>query len=90
MKKTKTFKIGEYAVGGIVVANINKSIVEVQFKDWNTKEVITECKIDGSKFNSRNELLDFLNENTSSYYADKIVEWIDSFKLAFPLNNNFV
>ena len=84
--KTKTFKIGEYAVGGIVTVSISKAgIIHIEFKDWNTKEVVEKASINGTIPNSRPQLLEYLNIYTSSYYADKIVEWIDSHNLTFKL-----
>jgi hypothetical protein len=66
----KTYKVGEYAVGGIVTISFKNDIFKIQFKDWNTKKVllekITKDKVEGEIF---------LEENSTSYYADKIINF---------------
>lgn len=71
---TKTFKIGEYAVGGIikVVSGVKK--VEIMAITWNKPHSVVK-----SQFFDRFDTwgMDcFLNELTSSYYADKILTHI--------------
>lgn len=69
----KTFKIGEYAKGGIVsVETYGQSGVKLQCKDWDTNRVIFEVVTD-EKREIYNTLLDW----TSSYYTDKIYDWIE-------------
>lgn len=65
----KTWKIGEYAKGGIIrVSTKPRGVFSVECIDWNTKEVIHWRYVHGY-----DELLDFLEDLTTSYYADKIV-----------------
>ena len=71
---TKTFKIGEYAVGGIVKVSVRNFDVKIQALDWNTKEVVEER--DFNKMNL-NEVQFYLEDQiTSHYYADKIMKFI--------------
>lgn len=73
---TKQFKIGEYAIGGIIKVTISNSMITIQALDYNSKEVLmsnvyvmTESSYWGMK--------DFLNELTSSYYAEMVMEYIE-------------
>ena len=67
----KTWKIGEYAMGGIIrVSTKPRGVFSVECIDWDTKEVIRWRYVHGY-----NELLDFLEDLTTSYYADKIVTY---------------
>jgi hypothetical protein len=87
---SKTFKIGEYAKGGVITVEITGKIVTVIGKDWdmskgtrkssdqsNAKE-FTRGTIDSTQSNARRQLLDFLCDLTTSYYADKVMEWIET------------
>jgi|APGre2960657373_1045057.scaffolds.fasta_scaffold791043_1 hypothetical protein len=65
----KTFKIGEYAVGGIIrVSTQPRGVFSVECIDWNTKEVIGLRYVHGF-----DELFDSLEYLTTFYFADKIV-----------------
>jgi hypothetical protein len=73
---TKTFKIGEYAVGGIIQVRTTTNSVNIDSLDWNTKE-----KFMGREFlmggrNILNDMDVYLNEITSSYYADQVLNYI--------------
>ena len=89
-KKTKTWKIGEYAKGGVITVEIQGEIINVIGKDWdmsqgtkrgsnqsNAKEFTRETVL-SSHNKCRRILSNFLNDLTTSYYSDKIVEWIES------------
>tara|TARA_R110001606_G_scaffold222434_2_gene370300 strand:+ start:981 stop:1289 length:309 start_codon:yes stop_codon:yes gene_type:complete len=87
---TKTFKIGEYAKGGIITVETTTRTVVVIGKDWdmsqgtsrgsnqsNAKEFDRETvSLDDTE--ARRKLSNFLNDLTTSYYSDKIIEWIES------------
>ena len=71
----KTFKIGEYAIGGIIAVEINGGAVTISAKDWDTKNTIM------SESYSTDRLFEaemYLNELTSCYYADKVMNFIKS------------
>ena len=70
----KTFKIGEYALGGIIEVNINKGVVDISVKDWDTKEELrsrTTYPFDEYRMRRFLEL-----EITTPYYTDKVIEYI--------------
>jgi len=77
--KTKSFKIGEWAVGGIIKVTIEKNSdvvggeVSISALDWNTKQPVQGSRFVGTNFASMDE---FLNELTSSYYAEMVLNWI--------------
>ena len=90
MKYSKTFKIGEYAVGGIIVAEINNDKVTIISKQWdnsagytkkssqkNAQELSRNTTIASSN-NSRLGIDTYLNMLTTSYYSGVILEWIES------------
>jgi hypothetical protein len=72
---TKSFKIGEYAIGGIIKVDISNTTISIKALDYNTKVVIMENFFPNYD-NPYREMLEFLNELTSSYYADKVLEYI--------------
>jgi len=72
--RTKSFKIGEYAVGGIIKVTDHNGYLTIEALDYNTKAKVKskmfEPDADGM------EVIMYLNELTSSYHADKILDWI--------------
>ena len=71
---TKTFKIGEYAIGGIIKVETTIHNVKISALDWNTEEVIMSSdfiKLD------KWEIQQFLNDLTSWYHAEKIMQFIN-------------
>ena len=95
----KTFKIGEYAVGGIIQAIVKDDTLTIVNKEWdysqgtrrgsdqsNAKEL--ERRSFNSKVNdSYREALNYLCELTTSYYADEILDWAK--KKGCDFNNSF-
>lgn len=91
-KKTKTFKIGEYAKGGVITVEITGKLVTVIGKDWdfstgsrkssdqsNAKEFTRgTCDTSDQTGQEYRKLMDFLCDLTTSYYADQIAKWIDT------------
>jgi len=73
----KQFKIGEYALGGIIDVQTNDRLrtVEIQALDYRTK-----VNVQSGTFAQANvQLMDeYLNELTSYYYAEKVLNWIKS------------
>ena len=88
---TKTWKIGEYAKGGIITVETKGNKVAIIGKEWdystgfnrssnqsNAKEW-TRYEFDSVKTsNAYRNALEFLQDLTTSYYADNIIEWIES------------
>ena len=73
---SKTFKIGEYAIGGIIQVRITENVIKIDALDWTTKEKIMGREFNAEVLNEDYEVIDYLNELTSSYYADQILEFI--------------
>ena len=80
MNKTKTFKIGESCVGGIIQIKVSEgtyfpqgTTIKVLVKKWKSGEVI-HSNIFGRIHESR--LVNHLHDMTTSYYASMIMEWI--------------
>jgi hypothetical protein len=73
--KRKTFKIGEYAVGGKIQIAYDKKQVIVRALGYKSNEIVSE-----RIFSNTNEVYwlinDYLNELTSSYWASVILEYI--------------
>lgn len=72
----KTFRIGESAVGGIIRVRINMDSIFIQTLDWNTEKEVTR-----NSFPIENEsywlINDRLHELTSSFYAERIMKFIE-------------
>jgi hypothetical protein len=87
---TKTFKLGEYAKGGIITVETTTRTVVVIGKDWdmsqgtsrgsnqsNAKEFDRETvSLDDTE--ARRKLSNFLHDLTTHYYVEKIIKWIES------------
>ena len=89
-KYTKTWKLGEYARGGIITVEITGKIIVVIGKEWDfstgsrrssdqskAKE-FTRGTAEATDPNVHRKLDNFLTDLSTSYYADKIIEWIKS------------
>ena len=87
---TKTFKIGEYCLGGIITVETKGEKISIIGKEWdysagskrssdqsNAKE-FTRLEADGTDPESTWEMSRFLNTLTTSYYSDEIMKWIGS------------
>lgn len=80
MNKTKTWKIGEECVGGIIQIKVSEgtyfpqgTTIKVLVKEWKSGEVI-HSNIFRRIHESR--LVNHLHDMTTSYYAETIMEWI--------------
>ncbi len=87
-KATKTWKIGERAMGGVITVEINGKEVHLIGKEWDTstgynrgsnqsnaKEFIRKT-LNADAKRSYMDMLDFLCYLTSSYFADQIADWV--------------
>lgn len=87
---TKTWKIGECCKGGIITVETTKTNVTVIGKEWdysqgsnrgsnqtNAKEFI-KATVDVKSNGARRKVDEFLNDLTTSYYADEILKWIET------------
>jgi len=71
--KTKTFKIGEYCIGGIIKVIIKNDKINILCLDYYTKKEINN---ENFNINDIYSIDDFLNVLTSCYYSDKIINYI--------------
>lgn len=87
---TKTWKIGESCKGGIITVEISGKVIKVIGKDWdvnagynknsnqsNAKE-FTSGTVLSTDFNAESKIDDFLNDLTTFYYSNSILQWIKS------------
>jgi len=87
---SKTFKIGEYAKGGIITIETKGNKVAIIGKDWDfskgsnrgsdqsgAKEW-TRLEVDAEEFDADRQMTMFLHDLTTSYYTDEIMKWIES------------
>lgn len=73
--KTKTFKIGEYCIGGILKLTIGKDgSILIRAIDWKLKFVVQERRFEGQF--APFDIEQYLNDLTSSYHASKVMKWL--------------
>ncbi len=89
-KKTKTFKIGEYCKGGIITAEVSDKEVTVIAKDWDTSKGYNKgsdqsgakefdrLTVSLDNQNAHREVSQFLNDLTSHYYAEQVMDWMEA------------
>ena len=72
----RTFRIGEFAVGGIIRVRINLESIFIQTLDYDTEEEVTRNSF---PLNDESYWLinDRLHELTSSFYAERIMKFIE-------------
>ena len=87
---TKTFKIGEYAKGGVITAIATKTKVTIIGKDWDTSKGFnkgsdqsnakewTRLEVSTNDRDADRKLTMFLLDLTTSYYTDQIIDWCKS------------
>jgi hypothetical protein len=88
--KTKTWKLGEVAQGGVITVEITGKIIQVIGKEWDfskgsrkssdqskAKE-FTRGTVLANERDAELKLSEFLCDLTTSYYADEIIKWIKS------------
>lgn len=98
MTYTKTYKIGEYCQGGIITVQITGKVITIIGKEWDfskgsrkssdqsNAQEFTRGTTDSTDEQAKRKILEFLCELTTSYYADQILEWIETkVKLYKPL-----
>ena len=97
---TKTWKLGEYCKGGVITIETtakkvvviakewdfskggNKNSDQSAAKEWNRLEVST------TDSDARTKIDWFLFDLTTSYYADEVMNWIES-KVSFKSEFNW-
>ena len=89
MSAKKSFKIGECAVGGIIQVELKGKLLSVKALDYNSKREVQSGSILTDEYNAYWKTMNYLNELTSSYYADKIMKFIES-KTELNNRSNFL
>lgn len=87
-KATKTWKIGEYAKGGVITVEIVGKTISIIGKDWdmstgtrkssnqsNAKE-FTRGTVMANDSDAYRKMYMFLTDLTTHYYSDEILKWI--------------
>ena len=72
-KRTKTWKIGEYCAGGVIRAKSCGKLVKLEVRDYFTDELLNSSAF--GRIHER-QVVEFLENFTTSYYADKVRQWI--------------
>ena len=94
----KTFKIGEYAKGGIIAVETKGQIITVIGKEWdfstgsrrssdqtNAKEWCRK-EFNADSSDVYRELYMYLSDLTTHYYAETVIDWI---KTKVTLSKNY-
>ena len=72
----KQFKIGEYAVGGIIAVEITGKVIQIKALDWNSKKEVSTGTTSVDDSDAERKIDNYLNDLTTSYYAGKVLDWI--------------
>jgi hypothetical protein len=95
---TKTWKLGEYAKGGVITIETTKTQVKVICKEWDTSKGYSKgsdqsnakewnrLEVNLSSSDAESKVNWFLFDLTTSYYTDVILDWIKT-KVTFNDNN---
>ena len=87
-KATKTWKIGEYCKGGIITVEISGNAIDIIGKDWDFSKGSNKSsdqskakEFDRETYNATDnnverQMMDFLEDLTTHYYASEVVKWI--------------
>lgn len=76
----KTFKIGEYVIGGLIEVVANTKTIVINFRDMysGSKEIVATKTFTINDSNVNRDMENFLTINGTSYYADKVIDHIRS------------
>ena len=88
VKATKSFRIGEFVVGGIIKLDINGDNLTIQFLDYFTKEMLLVEEININQEDAHRTARNFIEVNGTSYYADQVMKWIEG-KVTLNNGNHF-
>jgi hypothetical protein len=87
-KASKTFKIGEYAKGGVITVEVKGNLITVIGKDWDfstgsrkssdqsNAQEFERTTIDATSDSAYRRLIERLEDLTTSYYAGEIYKWV--------------
>ena len=63
-------------MGGIIQVKVTGKVIQVFVKEWDTNETLRTGTTSTEDEGVERKLSDFLNDVTTSYYADKVMKWI--------------
>ena len=87
-KATKTWKLGELARGGVITVETTAKKVTIIAKDWDFSKGSNKSsdqskakEFDRETYNATDnnverQMMDFLEDLTTHYYASEVVKWI--------------
>jgi hypothetical protein len=74
---TKSFKIGEYAIGGIIKVDITGKVIQIKALDYFTKEVVSSGTELTTDPNIERMVRAYLEDLSTYGIAEKIWKWIE-------------
>jgi hypothetical protein len=99
-KATKTWKIGESMQGGVLTVEINGDKIDIIAKQWDFSKGSNKSsdqskakEFDRETYNATDnnverQMMDFLEDLTTHYYASEVVSWIKS-KVTLEVNSGW-
>jgi hypothetical protein len=87
---SKTFKLGEYAKGGVITAEVKGTKVTIIGKDWDTSvgykrsrsqsnaKEFGRLTVDSKESQVYHKLSMYLRDLTVAYYANIIIDWVET------------
>lgn len=85
---TKSWKLGEYAKGGVITVTTTKNTVLVQAKEWDTSKGFSKgsdqskakewnrLEVNLASIKAQSDVDWFLFDLTTSYWGGEIMDWI--------------
>lgn len=81
---TKSFKIGECAIGGIIKVDIKGKLILIKALDYYSKKEVSTGSGMTDDYNGESKVLRYLEDLTTPFYAEKVMKWIKS-KVEFKI-----
>lgn len=79
------WRIGEYAIGGVIEVTILEKVIRIACRDFNSNAIVNTESFD---LFDKDGIGDYLHKVTSSYYACQIIDWITSCKVTDKTENH--
>ncbi len=75
---TKTFNIGECAIGGRIKVTTSKTKISIKVLDWETKKPIEGHSQSFTVQAGKRHVTNFLEDRTTFYWSSVISDWINA------------
>ena len=87
---SKTFKIGEACIGGVLTAETTAGAITIKIREWDTSagysrgsnqsgaKVINTYTVRIQDRDVYMKLHNFISDNATHYWADQVMEWVES------------